>query len=1717
MDEERRVKRGSSIAVEGLATSAVSAGNASWTAPVSSSSGIATGAYAAQTTTSAGVTVTGVEAGRATITAKNVKTISNSSSTLAGAEYRLQVDVYDPPTIPVTLSRGASIALPAIYEGTAATAIENASTCKVTAALNGDVVAFDAAQATVGAEERFSLRGADGLFLAYKITVVDPLVMAPGETRTGVAANMRPDWSVESTAAAIARIAGTGSGANHNASVTAVAVGDAVCRAVNSSPTEAIGHYAYLVQVRETRTKHVDVPIGTSVNLALGTNGSTPGVWQVTAGPNTQVATVALGGGSTASGAGAATVTGKKVGETSFTASNGYITETVTVRVVKGLRMGEFEIAVGENLRIDEAFRTISSDMSSNPDAAVVTEKASDHIVVHGVGDGTTLITLECSDFTARYTVHVHATDIYQTIQLALGANSTRTTYTANYDAVVEMGRPTVAGLIDIVQTGNTVKYVARAKGTTQLDVTVHVDGYDDNTVMHYTFEVEDYGNRGVVDYKDGYVIYENVGSIQEIGDDLVFAFTDPSKPGSLEIPAPYRAKLDALAVAGGGAGGSQAAFGWGGGGGGAGGFVELAEKTVADGVYSVAVGAGGRNKVAAGVAAKGEKGGDSSVVSAVGITLVKATGGGGGAASGDAAMSTGAAGGSGGGAAWYDGFAGIGGAGAGGQGTNGGVPTEYNSGAGGGGASEQGGADGARGAGRTSDISGAQTLYAVGGLGGRSDRSAMAAAGEGPGFGGDGGNGGPGGAGADGVVYVRLTDLFSTIKVPIPTTEDLLTLRHQWVNGKTCTAFSYAGKTFRSSTDGRPDQWEDVLSSVAGDNTVACGPNGDGIGYYTIVVSLKEGFVWEDGSDEDRRFRWTVVADLDTVTAELDARKSVSWQDAENAVILIDSSASPEKTNTGVVKTFDLTFEDTVLGSAAGLDLQDVTLKLSTQGATSGWTDVLRWTCGSGAVETLVDSWHATLTVDPTTNKVTARIPGVGVALWARLEIRVRDNGIFRTNIGATLNEKTGLYEKNPNNGSAQVVMTDESGNVQKVTCEAETDIPWRYVAYPIEASVIAGEIFINGTKYNPYALYKGANVPVYYRGLGGYKLKSVIVDGLPIAITEVTSNRYDFTSLAASHEIEVEYVRFYGQVSTAPLNVTYDGQVHFFPITLSDWDPDYRTEVRYALSVDAADDEYFTEDEFKAQYPEMKNVGTHVFAYRVYAWQQGYGDSLDDPGWAWVNTGRQGTGSVTINPAPLYVQPDYMYIETKQNPPKIPYTVAGFVNGEGLADISTAGWSTETLYKNASGYDAGLYPSYMKGVTDGTRSGNYVIHTRDSVLAVIQRAMKLDGVPQIEGVTPEEPDLYTGVAAIQKVYDGISASLTINVTDPEETNYYTAQFRIGDNGAWRNSNPSFDAVGQYKVWFAFTPTTAGSGQIVGATNYQYITILKRPITVTSATTTKIYDGTALTAPEVTVGGAYGLAAGHRVVTSFTGTQTSIGTSVNAFAVTRIEDANGVDVTANYDITKVEGALTVTAGRVVINGVEQPDNPHRPLDQGKTGVEDVVKYYDGLPTNLVVKVDMPANAQVKFSLDRADASSWQDSLALVDVGEYIVYYAIDAANYASVTNFGRVIIKPFEIQGGNIVDHVDAGGGRIHLAFKPQIAGTLTAEGVRDLAASGRLQVVSATTESALETAQPIVVPLRDPSGQLDLDKGWIWVTIDPSVNPARPLLWKIVIRERE
>ena len=95
-------------------------------------------------------------------------------------------------------------------------------------------------------------------------------------------------------------------------------------------------------------------------------------------------------------------------------------------------------------------------------------------------------------------------------------------------------------------------------------------------------------------------------------------------------------------------------------------------------------------------------------------------------------------------------------------------------------------------------------------------------------------------------------------------------------------------------------------------------------------------------------------------------------------------------------------------------------------------------------------------------------------------------------------------------------------------------------------------------------------------------------------------------------------------------------------------------------------------------------------------------------------------------------------------------------------------------------------------------------------------------------------------------------------------------------------------------------------------------LTITKRDVTLTSASASKPYDGTALTSKNVTVGGN-GFADGEGATYNVTGSQTEVGKSDNEFTY----ELNANTKASNYNITMYKGELVITAADSVAYKVE--------------------------------------------------------------------------------------------------------------------------------------------------------------------------------------------------
>ncbi len=224
----------------------------------------------------------------------------------------------------------------------------------------------------------------------------------------------------------------------------------------------------------------------------------------------------------------------------------------------------------------------------------------------------------------------------------------------------------------------------------------------------------------------------------------------------------------------------------------------------------------------------------------------------------------------------------------------------------------------------------------------------------------------------------------------------------------------------------------------------------------------------------------------------------------------------------------------------------------------------------------------------------------------------------------------------------------------------------------------------------------------------------------------------------------------------------------------------------------------------------------------------------------------------------------------------------ISGFVNGE-TASFATTG--SQTLV----GTSANSYAITWDGTA---KESNYNV---------------VEGAIGTLEVTPSQVAINVTPHGGSKVYDGkplTSAGIDVDGLPAGFTLDAATRGSITDAGELLAEVDAStivirNAAGE-DVTAQFSNVTCGKAPLV---------VTKRPVTVTSATDSKVYDGTALTKHEAAVT-AGSLVEGESFGYDFTGAQTSVGTSDNTFTVKA-----GVNTSLdNYEITQVNGTLTVIA-----------------------------------------------------------------------------------------------------------------------------------------------------------------------------------------------------------
>ncbi len=164
---------------------------------------------------------------------------------------------------------------------------------------------------------------------------------------------------------------------------------------------------------------------------------------------------------------------------------------------------------------------------------------------------------------------------------------------------------------------------------------------------------------------------------------------------------------------------------------------------------------------------------------------------------------------------------------------------------------------------------------------------------------------------------------------------------------------------------------------------------------------------------------------------------------------------------------------------------------------------------------------------------------------------------------------------------------------------------------------------------------------------------------------------------------------------------------------------------------------------------------------------------------------------------------------------------------------------------------------------------------------------------------VTPVDPSIELGLA------EQFTATGTYTDASTED---------VTSDVTWESDDPAVATIdGAGLATSGAVGTTEIKATLGGVSDSTTLTVTARQIEITAASDSKEYDGTALTDDGYSITDGT-LADGHTLVSvTVAGSQTEVGSSANVARDALIMD-NGNTVTASYNITYVDGTLTVTA-----------------------------------------------------------------------------------------------------------------------------------------------------------------------------------------------------------
>ena len=295
--------------------------------------------------------------------------------------------------------------------------------------------------------------------------------------------------------------------------------------------------------------------------------------------------------------------------------------------------------------------------------------------------------------------------------------------------------------------------------------------------------------------------------------------------------------------------------------------------------------------------------------------------------------------------------------------------------------------------------------------------------------------------------------------------------------------------------------------------------------------------------------------------------------------------------------------------------------------------------------------------------------------------------------------------------------------------------------------------------------------------------------------------------------------------------------------------------------------------------------------------------------------------------------------------------------------------------------------------------------------------------GIDVLENVAVEADKLVTGENEGKNEF----VDIIVKVKDANNVEYTYTIPAGATKGSWDKENVEFKtladvkiesdgSVGKYSYDLSITyqdksqTNPADTKTVTGKAEY---TITKRPVTLTSASGEKKWDGTALTNDTVTVSAGEGnpvggFVTGEGATYNVTGSQTEVGKSDNTFDYT----LNNNTKATNYEITKQLGELEVTQNdteiTVTITG-NTLTTPYSGSEQSVTGFDYTVSGGSATKADVIVALKENKTAQAVGT----NASKYM-------MGLNATFFTVSSSKYSKVTittvNDGYLEITPLAV-----------------------------------------------------------------------------------------------------